>query len=1028
MYLHEGDQTMTLKRALISTAVLLAAQTIATLDILSAASPAVLVTPVLHASGKLQLTSTLSVPGGTPVVWSLNPRVGAVSAGGLYTAPVSITSTQTVLVTSTNVSDKKQSGSIAVTLGPTLLAAQTTATLDILSAASPAVVTPVLHASGKLQLTSTLSVPGGAPVVWSLNPQVGAVSAGGLYTAPVSITSTQTVLVTSTSVSDAKQSGSITVTLRPTVTLSLSPEQASIFTSQTQQCKATLKGATDTSVVWSIYPAVGNISTAGLYAAPATVAAAQTVRVTAISNADPATSASMNITVNPVIAISVSPTSAQIFAGQSRQFTALVGTRKTAALWSLTPAIGTVVSGLYTAPATVTAQKTVTLTATSEADPTKSASATITLTTLTTQIALPLEVIGPNGYTVSASFNIPSGTNLSGLNLWMQIHGLRSQTQASVQLNSSAWKPISQGTVTLLGLANDYGGIGGGFHTFQMTMPATGITTGSNTITFRFNGTDGAVSGFRVLQFNVQTASGSSLIPSSTFVNDDPDNWQPPSTAASDIAAGQTLWRTASLTVPTTTGSSPIKAHCMDCHAQDGRDLKYFNYSNNSIQTRSVFHGLTGAQGSQIASYIRSLNVPNPGRPWNPPYQPGPGLDSQPTSDWSAGAGIDAVVDSDAEMLPYLTPGGSTAGWAANQYLNQREIPIALQLPDWNSWLPVIHPMDAFGPSFTNSPFFTYYGKVRSELVPNDPTAYKNALIAFYDWSVAQGKYMVPITSAKSWTASLRTAVYSTSLWNMVKLWELNQEFGLEAMPQVVYGSKANIHSWYGSQPFYTSPTQQHIPFGPGLGNGTNVVDVYLSFVWYQMQLILNDGQGQEIDHTPIDFGYTAGRIKDLALAANNPPGINLELEWIIKTLQEETLSGYGPEKGQSGWQSVWTSPSTLVNGAWNGLWSGTSPSQRATLTTAYVNAWFAQIQNYTPQQFYQGGWATPTDNLPALDIGTSFGGQMWFMLPRLRYYGVDATLTDQVSAWAAKIWPKANWSLNNSATCSNGLTCTSGY
>jgi hypothetical protein len=205
------------------------------------------------------------------------------------------------------------------------------------------------------------------------------------------------------------------------------------------------------------------------------------------------------------------------------------------------------------------------------------------------------------------------------------------------------------------------------------------------------------------------------------------------------------------------------------------------------------------------------------------------------------------------------------------------------------------------------------------------------------------------------------------------------------------------------------------------------VVDVYLSFIWYQMQLILNDGQGQEVDHNPIDFAYTDGKIKDLALAANNPPGINLQLEWIVKTLQEETLSGYGPEKGQYGWHPVWTSPSTLVNGAWNALWSATSPSQRAALTTDYVNAWFAQIQKYAPQQFYQGGYATPTDNLPALDIGTSFGGQMWFMLPRLRYYGVDADLTDQISAWAAKIWPKANWSLNNSATCSTGLTCQSG-
>jgi hypothetical protein len=232
---------------------------------------------------------------------------------------------------------------------------------------------------------------------------------------------------------------------------------------------------------------------------------------------------------------------------------------------------------------------------------------------------LPIEVLGADGTTAAVSFNIPTGTSLSGAKLWMKIHGLRSQTQASLQLNDAAWQPISEGNVTLLGLGNAFGGIGGGFHTLQMTMPASSLTTGTNTLTFRFNATDGRVIGFRVLEFNVQNSNGNSLIPSGTFVNDDPDTWQPPSTDSSDISAGQTLWRTASLTIPTSAGRATIRAHCMDCHAQDGRDLKYFNYSNKSIHERSVFHGLTAQQGDQIASYIRSLNLPNPGRSWTPP-------------------------------------------------------------------------------------------------------------------------------------------------------------------------------------------------------------------------------------------------------------------------------------------------------------------------------------------------------------------------------------------------------------------------
>jgi hypothetical protein len=612
----------------------------------------------------------------------------------------------------------------------------------------------------------------------------------------------------------------------------------------------------------------------------------------------------------------------------------------------------------------------------------------------------------------------------------MKIHGLRYPTQASLQLNGGAWQPINEGSVTLLGLANAYGGIGGGFHTLQMTMRVNSLTTGANALTFRFNGTDGNVSGFRVLAFNVQDESGRWLIPAGAFAEDDPNGWQPPSTKASDIAEGEKLWRNAPLTVPFSTDSRPILAHCADCHAHDGRDLKYFNYSNNSIQTRSIFHGLTAAQGSQIASYIRSLNTPSPGRPWNPPYQPGPGLDSKLASDWSAGAGIDAVLDTDAAMFPYLAPGGSTASWTADQYLNSRELPIALQLPDWNSWLPVIHPMDAF-PSFSTSTFARYYPTVRSVLVANDPASYKSARFTFENWAEARGTFLQPIdgNAKMAWDVSnLRGEVYSVALWHMVKLWEINQEFGLEGMPQAIFGSKANPRAWYGGVPFFTSPTLNHIPAGPGLGNGSLVTQTYLSLIWYHMQLILNDGQGQEVDHSPIDFPYAVGRVKDLSLVAGSTPEIMLTLEWLVKTLQEETLSGIGPEKGQYGWHPTWVSPSVLVHQGFESIWSGTPSSLRTSISETWTRIWFAQLQKYSPQQFYQGGWARADDDPPKLSFETSSGGQIWFSLPRLRYYGVDPNLTYQISAWAASIWPLGNWALNSSATCSSGLTCTSGF
>src|SRR5207244_12627418 len=88
----------------------------------------------------------------------------------------------------------------------------------------------------------------------------------------------------------------------------------------------------------------------------------------------------------------------------------------------------------------------------------------------------------------------------------------------------------------------------------------------------------------------------------------------------------------------------------------DTRDVHSFptRRSSDLIVARARFHGLSTLEGEQIASYIRSLPSPNPGRPWNPPYQPGPRIDEQPVSSWAAGAGLAWVLDRDTDALPLL--------------------------------------------------------------------------------------------------------------------------------------------------------------------------------------------------------------------------------------------------------------------------------------------------------------------------------------------------------------------------------------
>lgn len=974
-------------------------------------------------------TFTVSTTGGlsTAVTWSVVPSTMGTISNGVYTAPASISAQTNVTVIATSTSNPTMSASAAVVLQPNVTPPPTVSV-----SLTPSSVT--LSSGQTTQFTPTVTGSSNTAVTWTVSPSVGSVSAGQ-YTAPSSVTIQQVVTVTATSAADPTKSASGIIMLMPS-SVSLSPQTISLAAGKSVQFTASVTGPSNTAVTWSISPAVGSISN-GLYIAPASVSTAQNVVVTVSSVASPTTTAqaTISLTASAPTGIQVSPTSASLAASQGQQFsvssTGIGGSGVSNVTWSINPQVGAISSsGMYTAPSSISSQQTVVVTASSSG---LTATANVTLTPPASQpptpappspssspsgtVTLPIEVMGAAGTTVPVTVTIPSGTNVSGqLQLSLQIHGLKYQTEASVQFNGGTWIPINSSTVTIGGYAAKFGGIGGGFATLNLTMniPAGAIVQGQNTITFQFIGTDGITSGYRVLNFNILSGS-TQLLASSAFTNDDPTQWQPPLNDATDIQAGQTLWSTGSLTTP----GGAIQSHCSDCHTIDGRDLKYFNYSNNSIIARSMFHGLSQQQGQQIASYIRSLNTPAPanGRPWNPPYQPGPGLDSQPVTNWSAGAGLGAVLAQDSEMLAYEMPGGSTANLGINGYMNAREMPIAVQLLDWNRWLPTVGPIDGWGSQF--APIIATYQDIRSKLQPNNPTAYANTVMEMYNWMTSLTTMdiaNVPASSSTAWAdGSLARKTYSDRLWGMVKLWELNQEFGLEGMAQAVMGPTSAQHAWDTNEAFFTSPNFAKIPAGnPGIANGTLSAFEYIAFAWYQIQLILNDGQRQASGTFPIDWGYAIaypgnsltwdGVITNTTLMGT----AGLMLEWLSKSLQ----SGDGVNE-------IFLQNSMpyylVLMPAVPSTWSELSPSQTTQIMNTWTSIWFSAVQSQTPAQVFSG-MGSPAFSLTAPG---SFTGDLAAALPALNYLGVSQSLLNQIANWAAGIWPTYNWSADVTQSCS---------
>ena len=576
-------------------------------------------------------------------------------------------------------------------------------------------------------------------------------------------------------------------------------------------------------------------------------------------------------------------------------------------------------------------------------------------------ILLPVEVLGPDQAEVQRRFALPEADYQR---LSLQIHNFSKENKVSVRFNDGNWRTLNSDNVELDAQSAAFGGIGGGYGTLSLSIDVADepLTVGDNTIHFRFNGENDVLTiGYRVLRFNVLDADGHSLIDEADFGHDDPADWQPPRSDAASISEGKQLWETANLT-GAIQGGAIIRAKCGDCHAQDGRDLKYFNYSNKAIVQRTIYHGLSPEEGEKIASYIRSLDVPSPAdaRPWNPPYQPGPSLDDQPTEAWAAGAGLESVLESDEEMMEYLFPNGTSEAELERVFdldgtLNIREMPVALQLPDWRLWLPRWHPKDMMseaayqqlihgvGGVRSQRPADTYgYARVRENLEAKGVAFYNDGTgkdlmtlllelgagvqdFLFKEYREFAGLFWW--TTKESYgidqnTSGLSTELYKMNLaqWNAVKHWEIMQEFGIEDVtPRNAAAPEARQWPMNNWTVFAIAPHIIGDVRGESRLRGQDrAVGLYLSTAWYQLQMVLNSGMRTPQDVAPVDWSYNFDHITKPGIETGHTEPLRL-VQNFIKAYQQrdnEVFSNNNALVNKTAWNMREVSPWRLYSTA----------------------------------------------------------------------------------------------------------------
>jgi hypothetical protein len=533
--------------------------------------------------------------------------------------------------------------------------------------------------------------------------------------------------------------------------------------------------------------------------------------------------------------------------------------------------------------------------------------------------------------------------------------------------------------------------------------------------------------------------------------------WEEPTTWTAPVsgvaATGETLWKTGALVNPNLPYlNNAITVACADCHSFSGMDMKYHNFSNHSIEQRSYFHGLSQQDGLDIAAYIRGLSVTVPAvaRPWNPPYQPCPGMDSLAVTAWGGGGGIGCILTYGNDVRPFMAPSGSYSTWAPDSRMNTHEIPIIWEYPSWFLWLPLVHPNDGFpGSNFAGSTPATAYDTMQAALTPGDFTVYGTATAGTYNLIDNTGlvafKTTVQIPTNGISTnypgylppSDFRARYYSLDLWENVKTWELIHENGLETMCSDVYTALYGATSsspgywdrcWYSGVPFNLA---FHIAI---TGTNRNSLDSslatynYNSNAAYVLQMTINQGNRRQFGSQFLDIAYTQGfEVAGCQYFPCDYVGQYIDIVTAQGGWDWSLASGNYPFQG------------TLMRQFGAGMRYGLSFTDSTEITSLVTRIWADNLASVISAKGNTAAWTSWAGSAQsagpcgahAAGLAYSGGGtycdSIAFATVMADYFSVASAKIDTIQSWAETTWPAHNFAQDRAANATGVVNISSG-
>jgi hypothetical protein len=717
-------------------------------------------------------------------------------------------------------------------------------------------------------------------------------------------------------------------------------------------------------------------------------------------------------------------------------------------------------------------------------------------------VSLPILVYPTDGRSQHTESVTVSGSDVSNVDsLYFRMHqpfwhvggnndadvpqGYDPEGAASIRVNGGTWVDVTDTTVDCAKKQTPDGCVAGAMNTIRFTIPASAsgsLADGDNTISFRYNGTKGVRTGYRVLGIGFMTPGDPQVrdfdaysgdyngdgakdgaIDNTTFSYRDPANFTAPT--GGDATNGESLF--SSRNILTNGKGESIVASCADCHFEGGEDLKYFAYSNRSIIARARFHRLTRQQGKDIAAYIRSKTLTKedgtqytaPGRPWNPPFQPGPemlGSNKHPYEGnqvyWMAGAGLRWVFDSqrpnpgtERDILAHIFPkngdpangvakySGGDLKWTEihpDSLIDVQAIPIQSQFPDWNNWLPDIHPLDA-DPEYSGSTVQTRYnGEFQDAFGPNKDAG---------DIFTAVTRIRLPSRQNLGWPNAIGTkgsglttnetamGRLSTQQWRTKIL--VDHAFTNYAFDDAgSWNCGSGGTSWLsfceplalpgGTETLFRLGPHVNATFGNGdvKSYGTRKIAAEMTHLWYHLQLIMDTGA-----ETPssIDWNYQNAFLPDGEYPLRSIVNYVRQVQLFSNGLGNQPTEVIGRTVNWS-WYNGGPKQEHLMGASKaNPGWGGLSEKTTGKILEAYWRSWWSETKTYDVSTYPRDD----ADISPMFD-DKSYGPRPGKYAPpfekRTRYYyhfyqaseyhsDEMAGVMDSVTTWAGNMWPLGN-------------------